>query len=170
MRGQREQPELVFRGRLAPWYGVLCGLVAVIVAVLALQTTLPVFVPIAVLVVAELVLLPAAVRNRVELYSDHLEAVFGWNRVVIPYDDHLEAVFGWNRVVIPYDDVRGVHGLDGSAGQFTSHLCTASSVGVFIEAPRDGDAAVSVIDNEGLMRELVCRAGLDGRGAPVQEG
>lgn len=153
MRGQREQPELVFRGRLAPWYGVLCGLVAVIVAVLALQTTLPVFVPIAVLVVAELVLLPAAVRNRVELYSDH-----------------LEAVFGWNRVVIPYDDVRGVHGLDGSAGQFTSHLCTASSVGVFIEAPRDGDAAVSVIDNEGLMRELVCRADLDGRGAPAQEG
>ena len=44
--------------------------------------------------------------------------------------------------------------------QFTGHKCTAALDGVFIEAPRDGDAAVSVIGNDNLMGELRRRAGL----------
>ena len=145
--GRREAPELVFRGRVAPWYGALCAAFALAVAILSLQESLPVFVPLAVLAVGLAVLVPAAVRNRVELYADR-----------------LEIVCGWSRVSIPYEHVRGVARMEGGAGQFTSHLCAAAPDGVFVEAPRDGDAAVSVVDNEGLMRELALRASLDGGG------
>lgn len=145
MAGRREGPELVFRGRVAPWYSTLCAVFALSAAVLALQTTLPVLVPVAALAVGLAVLFPAAVRNRVELYADR-----------------LEIVFGWSRVRIPYEHVRGVARFEGGPGQFTSHLCAAAYDGVFIEAPQEGGAAVAVDDNEGLMRELALRARLGG--------
>ena len=37
MRIYKGNPELVFRGRVAPWYGVLSGVVAAAAAVLALR-------------------------------------------------------------------------------------------------------------------------------------
>ena len=141
---RRETPDLVFRGRVAVWYRAVCGAVAVVPAILALQTTLPVFVPILALVVGAAFLVPPLVRNRVELYADH-----------------LEVLFGWNHVVIPYAHVRGVVQITGGASQFTGHNCAASTDGLFIEAPEDGDAAVCVTDNDALAAELRRRAGLD---------
>ena len=144
MSEPKEKPELVFRGRVGVWYQVVCVAVAVIVAILALQTTLPVLVPVLALVAGAAFLVPLVVRNRVELY-----------------DDRLEVFFGWNHVVIPYAHVRGVVALTAGAGQFTGHLCTAEFSGLFIEAPEDGDAAVCVTDNDALAAELRHRAGLD---------
>lgn len=144
MRIYKGNPELVFRGKVAPWYGLVSGLVAVAGAVLALQPGMPAGVPAALLVIGALLLWPVVVRNRVELYRDR-----------------LEIVFGWGRTIIPYEHVRGVRPCEGSPEQFTSHRCTTSSDGVFIEAPQDGDAAVCVIGNEVLMAELRRRAGLD---------
>ena len=143
MRIYKGNPELVFRGRVAPWYGALAGVVSVAAAVLALQPGMPALVPAAVLVAAALFFWPVVVRNRVELYGDR-----------------LEIVFGWSRTIVPYDHVRDVRRLSGGAEQFTSHQCSTSLDGVFIDAPQDGDAAVSVLGNENLMRELRRRAGL----------
>lgn len=143
MRIYKGNPELVFRGRVAPWYGALSGVLCVAVAVLALQPGMTPFVPAALLVAAAFVLWPVVVRNRVELYPNR-----------------LEIVFGWSRTIIPYDHVRGVRRLEGGADQATMHNCAASMGGVFIEAPVDGDVAVSVIGNDNLVRELVRRAGL----------
>lgn len=147
MRIFKGNPELVFRGRVAPWYGALSGIVCVAAAVLALQPGMPAVVPAGLLVFGAVILWPAVVRNRVELYRDR-----------------LEIVFGWGRTIIPYEHVTGVRGLTGGFEQFTGHRCTACSSGVFIEAPRDGDAAVSVIGNEALMAELRRRAGLGDEG------
>lgn len=144
MRIYKGNPELVFRGKIAPWYGALAGIVSVGAAVLALQPGMPAVVPAAVLVAAALFFWPVVVRNRVELYGDR-----------------LEIVFGWSRTIIPYDHVRDVCPLEGGAEQFTSHQCATSFDGVFIAAPQDGDAAVSVLGNENLMRELRRRVGLD---------
>ena len=147
MRIYKGNPELVFRGRVAPWYGALAGAIAVAAAVLALQPGMPVGVPVTVLVAGALFLWPVVVRNRVELYKDR-----------------LEIVFGWARTIIPYDHVRGVRRLSGpglNMNDFTSHVNAASFEGVFIEAPMDGDAAVSVIGNDSLMSELRRRAGID---------
>ena len=144
MSASKREPELVFRGRVGVWYQTICVAVAVVAAILALQTTLPVFVPILALVVGAAFLVPLAVRNCVELY-----------------DDRLEVFFGWNHVAIPYAHVRGVVPLTGGASQFTGHLCTTEFSGLFIEAPEDGDAAVCVIDNDALAAELRRRAGLE---------
>ena len=144
MSASKETPELVFRGRVAPWYQALTGMVTLAAAVLALQPGMPLGVPILVLVVGAVLLWSAALRNRVELYADH-----------------LEVLFGWNHVVIPYAHVRGVVQLTGGASQFTGHNCAASTDGLFIEAPEDGDAAVCVTDNDALAAELRRRAGLD---------
>ena len=141
---RRETPDLVFRGRVAVWYRAVCGAVAVVPAILALQTTLPVFVPILALVLGAIFLFPLVVRNRVELY-----------------DDRLEIFFGWSHVVIPYAHVRGVEPLTGGFDQFTGHVCAAELDALFIEAPEDGDAAVCVTDNDALAAELRRRAGLD---------
>ena len=141
---RRETPDLVFRGRVAVWYRAVCGAVAVVPAILALQTTLPVFVPILALVLGAIFLFPPVVRNRVELYGDR-----------------LEIFFGWSHVVIPYAHVRGVEPLTGGFDQFTGHVCAAELDALFIEAPKDGDAAVSVTDNDALAAELRRRAGLD---------
>lgn len=144
MRIYKGNAELVFRGRVAPWYGTVSGLVAVAVAVLALQPGMYAGVPAALLVIGAVLLWPVVVRNRVELYKDR-----------------LEIVFGWGRTIIPYDHVTGVRRLEGGPGDATGHNCATSPDGVFIEAPQDGDAAVSVIGNDNLMRELRRRAGLD---------
>ncbi len=151
MRIYKGNPELVFRGRVAPWYGTLSGLVAAAAAILALQPGMPAGVPAVLLVVGAVVLWPAVVRNRVELYADR-----------------LEIVFGWGRTIIPYEHVTGVRAYTGSFEQFTGHKCTTALDGVFIEAPRDGDAAVSVIGNEPLMAELRRRAGLDNEAKEVE--
>ena len=150
MRIFKGNPELVFRGRVAPGYAALSGIVCVAAAVLALQPGMSAVVPAAVLVVGSVVLWPAVVRNRVELYADR-----------------LEIVFGWGRTIIPYDHVTGVGQFAGGFEQFTGHLCTACPTGIFIEAPRDGDAAVSVIGNEVLLAELRRRTGL---GVPGDSG
>lgn len=147
MRIYKGNPELVFRGRVAPWYGVLAGIVSFAAAALALQSGMPVGVPVLVLVAGALFLWPIVVRNRVELYKDR-----------------LEIVFGWARTIIPYDHVRGVRRFSGpglNMNDFTSHVNAASFEGVFIDAPMDGDAAVSVIDNDNLVSELRRRAALD---------
>ncbi|MDO4429328.1 MAG: hypothetical protein Q4B91_07530 [Atopobiaceae bacterium] len=144
MGARRQAPELVFRGRVAPWYQALTGVVTLAAAVLALQPGMPLGVPILVFVVGAVLLLPAALRNRVELYADH-----------------LEVLFGWNHVVIPYTHVRGVVPRTWAASQFTGHNCASSTDGLFIEAPEDGDAAVCVTDNDALAAELRRRAGLD---------
>ncbi len=143
MSGHKEAPELVFRGRVGVWYQAVCVAIAVVAAILALQTTLPVFVPVLALVVGAVLLVPLVVRNRVELYGDR-----------------LEVFFGWSHVVVPYAHVRGVAPLAGGAGQFTGHLCTTEFGGLFIEAPEDGDVAVCVSDNDALASELRRRAGL----------
>ena len=148
MRIYKGNPELVFRGKVTPWYGLVSGLVAVAGAVLALQPGMPAGVPATLLVVGALLLWPVVVRNRVELYKDR-----------------LEIVFGWGRTIIPYDHVTGVRRLKGGFGDATGHNCAISPNGVFIEAPADGDAAVSVIGNDTLMTELRRRAGL-GEGEP----
>ena len=105
MRIYKGNPELVFRGRVAPWYGVLSGIVCVAAAVLALQPGMPAVVPAAVLVVAAVALWPVVVRNRVELYADRLEIVFGWGRTIIPYD-HVHDVRRSAGALVP-DEVTG---------------------------------------------------------------
>ena len=56
MRIYKGNPELVFRGKVAPWYGLVSGLVAVAGAVLALQPGMPAGVPAALLVIAVLLI------------------------------------------------------------------------------------------------------------------
>lgn len=149
MRIYKGNPELVFRGRVAPWYGALSGIVAAAAAVLALQPGMPAGVPAAVLVAGAVFLWPAVIRNRVELYKDRLEVVFGWSRTIIPYE-HMR-------------DVRRVRGV--SASDFTSHNAAMTADGVFVDAPHDGDALVSVLYNDSLVTELRRRAGLDAKDA-----
>ena len=144
MHARKERPELVFSGKVEPWYQLICAAATIAAAVLALQTSLPFGVPLAVLAVSAFLLWPAALRNRVELYGDR-----------------LEIFFGWSHVVIPYAHVRGVEPLTGGFDQFTGHVCAAELDALFIEAPEDGDAAVSVTDNDALAAELRRRAGLD---------
>ena len=155
MRIYKGNPELVFRGRVAPWYGVLSGIVCVAAAVLALQPGMPAVVPAAVLVVAAVALWPVGVRNRVELYADRLEIVFGWGRTIIPYD-HVRDVRRSAGALVP--------------DEFTGHVAAASTDAVYIDAPIDGDAVVSVLGNDHLVTELRRRAGLDAPGAPGQDG
>ena len=143
MSTSKEAPELVFRGCVGVWYQALTGVVTLAAAVLALQPGMPLGVPILALVLGAVLLWPAALRNRVELYAGR-----------------LEVFFGWNHVVIPYAHVRGVVALTGGASQFTGHNCATSTDGLFIEAPEDGDASVCVTDNDALAAELRRRAGL----------
>lgn len=145
MRAHKDKADLVFRGRVGPWYGALSGVVTFAAAALALQPGMPTAVPVLLLVTGTALLWPTLVRNRVELYPER-----------------LEIVFGWGRAAIPYDHVRGVRRLDGKlVGQPAMHDCAASLDVVFIEAPRDGDAVVSVTDNDALAAELRRRAGLE---------
>ena len=155
MRIFKGNPELVFRGSVAPWYAALSGIVCVAAAVLALQPGMSAVVPAAVLVVGAVALWPVVVRNRVELYADRLEIVFGWGRTIIPYD-HVRDVRRSAGVLAP--------------DEFTGHVAAASTDAVYIDAPIDGDAVVSVLGNDHLVTELRRHAGLDAPGAPGQDG
>ena len=141
MHARKEPPELVFSGKVEPWYQLICAAATIAAAVLALQTSLPFGVPLAVLAVSVFLLWPAVFRNRVELYADRTEVVFGWARVTVPYD-HVR-------------DVRRAGPV-----QFSGHVCMTALDGIFIEAPGDGDALVSVQDNDALVAELRRRCGL----------
>ena len=141
MHARKEPPELVFSGKVEPWYQLICAAATIAAAVLALQTSLPFGVPLAVLAVSAFLLWPAVFRNRVELYADRAEVVFGWARVTVPYD-HVR-------------DVRRAGPV-----QLSGHVCMTALDGIFIEAPEDGDALVSVQDNDALVAELRRRCGL----------
>ena len=50
--------------------------------------------------------------------------------------------------------------------EFTGHVAAASTDAVYIDAPIDGDAVVSVLGNDHLVTELRRRAGLDAPDVP----
>ena len=71
------------------------------------------------------------------------------------YGDRLVVVYAGTRSSIPYARVRGV------SRTRTLWAGTANSLDrVYIEAPQDGDAIVSVADNDALVAELERRCGL----------
>ena len=134
-----ERPERVFPGRTDPWFIaamviVAGGLSAACIACFlssspALQWGWLALLPIPVLVA--LAALPVR-SNRLELYGDR-----------------LVVVYAGTRSVIPYAHVRGVRRTR------TLWAGTANSLDrVYIEAPYDGDAIVSVTDNDALVAEL----------------
>lgn len=140
-----ERPERVFPGRTGPWFIAAMVIVAgglstaCIACFLSSSPTLP-WGWLALLPVPALVALAAlpARSNRLELYGDH-----------------LVVVYAGTRSVIPYAHVRGVRRTR------TLWAGTANSLDrVYIEAPYDGDAIVSVRDNDALVAELGRRCGL----------
>jgi hypothetical protein len=141
------QPERVFPGKNAPWFVAVMALVAGGISAWCVARFLSAS-PSASLPPSRLVLLPiplvvamAAVpirSNRVELYADHLVVVYAGTRSTIPYA-HVRSV-------------RRTRAL--WAG-------TANSLDrIRIEAPFDGDALVSVRDNDILVTELERRCAL----------
>ena len=68
------------------------------------------------------------------------------------YGDRLVVVYAGTRSVIPYAHVRSVRSVRRTR---TLWAGTANSLDrVYIEAPYDGDAIVSVTDNDALVAEL----------------
>lgn len=139
------RPERVFPGRTDPWFVAVMVIVAgglsaaCIACFLSLGPSSP-WGWLALLPVPAFVALAALpVRsNRVELYGD---------RFVV--------VYAGTRSAIPYAHVRGVRRTR------TLLAGTANSLDrVFIEAPYDGDAIVSVTDNGSLVAELERRCDL----------
>lgn len=139
-----ERPERVFPGRTDPWFIaamviVAGGLSAACIACFLSSSRAPMG-RLALLPIPALVALAALpVRsNRLELYGDR-----------------LVVVYAGTRSVIPYAHVRGVRRTR------TLWAGTANSLDrVYIEAPYDGDAIVSVTDNDALVAELGRRCGL----------
>lgn len=138
-------PERVFPGRADPWFVAVMaivagGLSAGCVACFAGAGPSSPWGWLALLPVPALVALAALpVRsNRVELWADRLVVVYAGTRSAIPYAHE-----------------RGVRRTRSLwAG-------TANSLDrVYIEAPYDGDAIVSVTDNDALVDELERRCGL----------
>ena len=127
-----ERPERVFPGRTDPWFIaamviVAGGLSAACIACFLSSSPALLWGWLALLPVPALVALAALpVRsNRLELYGDR-----------------LVVVYAGTRSVIPYAHVRGVRRTR------TLWAGTANSLDrVYIEAPYDGDAIVSVTDN-----------------------
>lgn len=140
-----ERPERVFPGRTDPWFItamviVAGGLSAACIACFLSSSPALLWGWLALLPIPALVALAALpVRsNRLELYGD---------RLVVVYDG--------TRSVIPYAHVRGIRRTR------TLWAGTANSLDrVYIEAPYDGDAIVSVTDNDALVAELGRRCGL----------
>lgn len=140
-------PDRVFPGRSDPWFivvmtlvagGLSLGCIACFLFVTPMSSTAPswlVLLPIP--FVIALAALPVR-SNRVELWADH-----------------LVVVYAGMRPTIPYVHVRGVRRTR------TLLAGTANSLDrVYIEAPYDGDAIVSVADSDALVAELECRCGL----------
>ena len=145
MGERNERPERVFPGRSDPWFiavmavvagGLAAGCVACFVAT-APSSPWGWLALLPVPALAALAVLPVR-SNRVELY-----------------EDRLVVVYAGMRPSIPYAHVRGVRRTRSLwAG-------TANSLDrVYIEAPYDGDAIVSVTDNDALVAELGHRCGL----------
>lgn len=140
-----ERPERVFPGRTDPWFIaamviVAGGLSAACIACFLSSSPALLWGWLALLPIPALVALAALpVRsNRLELYGDR-----------------LVVVYAGTRSVIPYAHVRGVRRTR------TLWAGTANSLDrVYIEAPYDGDAIVSVTDNDALVAELGRRCGL----------
>lgn len=140
-----ERPERVFPGRTDPWsiaamVIVAGGLSAACIACFLSSSPALLWGWLALLPIPALVALAALpVRsNRLELYGDR-----------------LVVVYAGTRSVIPYAHVRGVRRTR------TLWAGTANSLDrVYIEAPYDGDAIVSVTDNDALVAELGRRCGL----------
>lgn len=140
-----ERPERVFPGRTDPWFIaamviVAGGLSAACIACFLSSSPALLWGWLALLPVPALVALAALpVRsNRLELYGDHLVVVYAGTRSVIPYA-HVRSVRRTR----------------------TLWAGTANSLDrVYIEAPYDGDAIVSVTDNDALVAELGHRCGL----------
>lgn len=134
-----ERPERVFPGRTDPWFIaamviVAGGLSAACIACFLSSSPALLWGWLALLPIPALVALAALpVRsNRLELYGDR-----------------LVVVYAGTRSVIPYAHVRGVRRTR------TLWAGTANSLDrVYIEAPYDGDAIVSVRDNDALVAEL----------------
>lgn len=145
MGEKNERPEMVLPGRSDPWFIAVMvivagGLSAACVACFAGAGPSSPWGWLALLPVPALVALAALpVRsNRVELYGDC-----------------LVVVYAGTRSAIPYAHVRGVRRTR------TLLAGTANSLDrVYIEAPYDGDAIVSVTDNDALVDELERRCGL----------
>ena len=153
MTEKNVRQDRVFPGRTDPWFiavmvvvagGLAAGCVACFVATgpsFPWSWLVLLFVPVFVALAA----LPVR-SNRVELY-----------------EDRLVVVYAGVRSSIPYAHVRGVRRTRSLwAG-------TANSLDrVYIEAPYDGDAIVSVTDNDALVAELERRCGLrPGRPRPA---
>lgn len=140
-----ERPERVFPGRTDPWFIAVMvivagGLSAACIACFLSSSPALLWGWLALLPVPAFVALAALpVRsNRLELYGDR-----------------LVVVYAGTRSVIPYAHVRGVRRTR------TLWAGTANSLDrVYIEAPYDGDAIVSVTDNDALVAELGRRCGL----------
>ena len=145
MGEKNERPERVFPGRTDPWFiavmAVVAGGLSVgLVACFAGAGPSSPWGWLALLPVPALVALAALpiLSNRVELYG---------NRLVV--------VYAGARSSITYAHVRGVRRTR------TLLAGTANSLDrVYIEAPYDGDAIVSVTDNDALVAELERRCGL----------
>lgn len=145
MGEKNERPERMFPGRSDPWFIAVMvivagGLSAACIACFAGAGPSSPWGLLALLPVPAFVALAALpVRsNRVELYE---------NRLVV--------VYAGTRTEIPYAHVRGVRRAR------TLWAGTANSLDrVYIEAPYDGDAIVSVTDNDALVAELERRCGL----------
>ena len=140
-----ERPERVLPGRSGPWFIAVMVIVAgglsvaCVACFLSSSGSFPwswlVLLPIPAFVA--LAVLPVR-SNRVELYGDR-----------------LVVVYAGTRSSIPYARVRGV------SRTRTLWAGTANSLDrVYIEAPYDGDAIVSVTDNDALVAELERRCGL----------
>lgn len=145
MTEENVRPDRVFPGRNDPWFiavmavvagGLAAGCVACFVATgpsFPWSWLVLLFVPVFVALAA----LPIR-SNRIELY-----------------DDRFVIVYAGTRSAIPYAHVRGVRRTR------TLLAGTANSLDrVYIEAPYDGDAIVSVRDNDALVAELERRCAL----------
>lgn len=145
MAEENVRPDRVFPGRTDPWFiavmvVVAGGLAAACVACfVAMGPSLPWSWLVLLLVPAFVALAVLPVRsNRVELYGDRLVIVYAGTRSTIPYI-HVQGVRRTRTL------------LAGTANSLDR---------VFIEARFDGDAIVSVTDNDALVAELGRRCGL----------
>lgn len=141
------QPERVFPGKNAPWFiavialaagGISAWCVTRFLSASALTSWPPswlMLLPIPLVVAMAVV--PIRI-NRVELYADRLVIVYAGTHSTIPYS-HVRSV-------------RRTRSLWAGTANSLDRVC--------IEAPFDGDALVSVRDNDSLVAELERRCAL----------